>query len=586
MKKKVVWMVVSCLMALSLLMASCAPAAVEEEEVVAPLPKVEKEVVTEEEVAPSPEGPIYGGVLRQMRPRDLEGFDSGYAPFPHAVFFTNEELLTGDWSKGPAGTGEISWQTGLFVMECETGCLAESWEMPDEETIVYHIRKGVHFHDKPPTNGREMNAEDVAFSINRLLDMPRSFIRDHHKREDIRSVEATDKWTVVVKCIPEEMPSLFIDISDSMHIVPPEVVEQYGDMRKWEVSCGTGPFMIVDYVPGSFATFVRNPNYWRKDPVHPENTLPYLDGIDVLVLPDRSTRLAALRTGKIDMHERLSWEDQEILLRTSPELLWIEQTAGMPPLVAMRSDTPPFDDIRVRRALALAIDNQAIKDELYGGSAKIFTWPIVDSEDFRDMYTPLDEFPESIRELYEYHPDKARQLLTEAGYPHGFKTSILCTAGSTDMLSVLKNYWADIGVDVELDVKEGGTLRSIMKDKKHKAMSYGNTPAIAPHRFADTRTMNIKNDSVVSDPYIDELYYRVAEKVLEPEHRRILKEEYVPYVLEHWWYIPIPAPNAFTFWQPWLKGYHGEHSVGNVNQNNWPIYVWLDLELRKEMTGR
>jgi len=66
----------------------------------------------------------------------------------------------------------------------------------------------------------------------------------------------------------------------------------------------------------------------------------------------------------------------------------------------------------------------------------------------------------------------------------------------------------------------------------------------------------------------------------------ILKEEYVPYVLKHWWYIPIPASYSFTFWQPWLKGYHGEHSVGNVNQNNWSIYVWLDLKLKKEMMGR
>jgi len=582
MKKKVVWVVVSCLMALSLLLASCAPAVTEEEEKAAPPPKVEKEVITEEEVAPPPEGPIYGGVIRHCLGRGIRGFDPGFAPLSIALLLTNEELLTGDWAKGPAGTGEVSWMGGGFMMEVLTECLAESWEIPEAGTIIYHIRQGVHWHDKPPVNGRELTAEDVAFSFNYLLKKPGSFLCDHHDPKDVYSVEATDRWTVVIKCRPEVTQPLFADFSDGAPIIPHEVVEQYGDMNDWENVCGTGPFTIVDFVPDSSATFIKNPNYWRKDPAHPENTLPYADGIDCLVVPDRSTQQAALRTGKIITLSQLAFEERDIFLKTSPHLLWTKQPSSQPRVISLRIDVPPFDDIRVRQALAMAIDRQKIAKEFYGGNAEIYCWPVSPDKDFSDLYTPLEELPESIREMYEYKPDKARQLLAEAGYPKGFKTSMVCTSADVDALSIIKEYWADIGVELDLDVKESGMMKSVIDSRAYKTC-YSKSVTMRPQTLRDAKIGSIANRANVSDPYVEELYYRVAEKLLEPESNRLVKEEYVPYLLEHCWQIQYPTPDWYVFWQPWLKGYHGEGSVGTANSNNWLIYVWLDQKLKKEM---
>jgi len=562
------------------------PPAPPEEEVLAPPEE-------EEVVAPPPEGPVYGGVLNRVLFRLVPILDPAYSPpvGSDIILLTNEELFEGDWTKGPAGTGETRWNLLVhFSLPLETGCLAESWEMPDNETLVFHIRQGVRFHNKPPVNGRELVAEDVVFNIKRSFDIPTSFTRRDFAPEDWpTSVTAPDKYTVVVKCPPQSINRLLKEISTVQRIMAPEAGGKYpGDYRGWKDSCGTGPFMLVDYIDASSATLVRNPNYWMKDPLHPENTLPYLDGVKLLIIPDRSTRLAALRTGKIDAHEDLTWEDRDALLKTNPELQWAPLANIKFTILGMRVDTRPFDDIRVRRALAMAIDNQAIVKDYYGGNAEILTWPVMPVEEFKAMFTPLDELPESVRELYEYHPDKARQLLAEAGYPDGFKTEIVCIQMEVDQLSIIKAYWADIGVDLELKVYETPVLRSIFLEQAYKQMACGGGAAAMPGELAETRTggMGTKNLSIVSDPYIDEKYPELREAMLDWGKTSQIMKEVAPYILENCWYIQPPAPHFFTFWQPWLKGYDGEFSVGYMGIGLWPKYVWLDQELKKEMTGR
>jgi len=372
MAKRIVWLVVSCLMVAALLLASCGPAEVEEEVVT---PEEEEEVVAEEEVAVTEEEemvpdslgrlvarPRYGGVL--IRTGSASHFDEGFGtPYGWTVGdLTNEELLTGDWMKGPAGTDEVSWHgTSYFNLDYVTGSLAESWELTDSDTLVFHLRKGVHFHDKPPVNGREMTADDVVFTINRLFyDCPQAYLIKIIK-ERPESITALDKWTVEIKCVAGEVGTMLQMLGDAVRIIPREMVDTYGDMQDWRNSCGTGPFELVDYVPMSSLTLVRNPNYWMTDPLHPENQLPYLDGVKVLEIADLSTRLAALRTGKIDYLGSVSLEDGEDLLRTNPELNNVK-TLGEGNsiyLIYHRIDKPelPFQDIRVRRALQMAVDN-------------------------------------------------------------------------------------------------------------------------------------------------------------------------------------------------------------------------------------
>lgn len=587
MKRKFVWLILSCLVAGALVLASCGPAAVEEEE-----EAVEEVVEKEEEaVVPVPTGPQYGGVYAFATTADVLGFDeTSTNPYQtYTMDLTNECMIVGDWARGPAGTGEASWTSmGVNFMNLSRGCVAESWEVPDDETIIYHIRKGIHFHNKPPTNGRELVADDVVYSLRRNFETPRAYCYKTYPGDEApRSIVATDKWTVELKVPPGNLGALLIVTSGYLGIYPRDMGEKCGDFVDWRSSCGSGPFMMTDYVPESSITFERNPAYWGTDPLYPENQLPYLDSVKRLVIPDVSTRLSALRTGKVDVLHSVAWDDADSLIKTSPELQYHKLLPSYTYSLHMRVDKGlPFDDVRVRQALWLAMDNEKIRDVHYGGNAEMLAFPMVPKAEFRDMYIPLEELPENIQELYEYHPDKANQLLAEAGYPDGFKTEIVCpaTAAALDLLCLIKAMWAEVGVDLEIQGKEIAVWQYTVFAMQHPQMGYFYDGNSAPFKMNNWKPGNPNNASNLVDQFLLDKYEELCTyyPLDEPGARQLLKD-LTPYILEKAWVITPPLPYIYAFWQPWVKGYHGEYSVGYYAGENWPIWIWVDQDLKKEM---
>ena len=255
MRKKIMWLVVSCLIVVALLLVSCGPAEVEEEEAVAPPTEEEAAApppAEEEEVAPVAVGPKYGGEMKIHLATDILGFDEA---FTHhwlviTLHLTNEELLQGDWTRGPVGTNEADWILGgINRLEHKAGSLAESWEIPERGKMVFHIRKGVYWQDKPPVNGRELNADDVVFSLKRCCTEPRSYIRANYPTmAETVSITAPDKWTVVIECTLDQFANSVTLFPDFASIMPPEMIEEHGDMNDWRNSCGTGPFILTDFV--------------------------------------------------------------------------------------------------------------------------------------------------------------------------------------------------------------------------------------------------------------------------------------------------------------------------------------------------
>ena len=182
-------------------------------------------------------------------------------------------------------------------------------------------------------------------------------------------------------------------------MLPREVVEMYGDMNNWENVVGTGGFMLSDFVASSSLTYTKNPSYWSTDPVNPENPVPYLDKVKLLVISDLSSQQAAFRTGKVDMMSNVSVEDWELFTQQNPEMQYSATWPWIPTFPCGRLDKDlPFNDLRVRRALNLAVDQEAILEGLYKGHGAMLGYPFVPSKSMSDVYVPLEEMPESVQE--------------------------------------------------------------------------------------------------------------------------------------------------------------------------------------------
>src|SRR5215470_5379104 len=306
---------------------------------------------------------------------------------------------------------------GTFIVEPH---LAERWESPDDTTYIFHLRKGVRWHNRPPVNGRELVAEDVKFTFNRFLTIkgnPERYLLDPVER-----VEAVDRYTVKFVLnepyvwLPHKLASALC-----MWVVAREVVEKYGDLKKSDTAIGTGPFTLERYEPHVKTTFKRNPNYFRGGQ-------PYVEGVEWMVIDDDSTGLAMYRTGQIDAGPWTYWSvrqpDLDVLKKSNPRLIYRDFLGNMVFAISLRTDQPPFTDVRVRRAISRAIDRQAIIDGVWIRGEASGALP----RGLKDWSLPVDQLGEGAK-YYRYDPQEAKRLLAEAGHAGGFKTQLTVTAG-------------------------------------------------------------------------------------------------------------------------------------------------------------
>jgi peptide/nickel transport system substrate-binding protein len=533
---------------------------------------------------------------------DPLGFDEGMAVRPNtASTQTNQYLIGADWSKGPSGSGQSDFVYGFIGdMSLETGFLAESWEFPDGETIVFHIRRGCNYFvnpDSPATklvNGREFNAEDAAFNINRVFfEATKSDKYTTLADQKPKSVKALDKYTLEIKVNPAYQGNMLIQAGSGTFMYPPEIIKQYGSINDWKNTCGTGPFMLTDYVPSSSMTFVKNPKYWMKDPAGPGkgNQLPYLDGIRGVNIPDASTQLAAFMTGKLYRMTNMTLEDKNMVAKARPNVITKKRIAP-PFVISGRVDKDlPFNDIRVRQALNMATDKKDILDNLFQGAGYLLGYPFSNSPAHKEYYTPLEQQPQAVQDLFKYDPVKAKKLLADAGYPNGFKTQILCQGTvfrgvvGPDFLSIIKEQWSKVGVDVEIKPVESTVFQSMRRGRTFDQMIFDDGKGYGwPYQFNMFRLESFDDVAQWETPKARDYYNKIQAVLFKnpTEMNRLLKE-FGPYVLEQAPGVWLPAADYYTLWQPWVKNYNGEDWLSNSHFDEFMQYIWIDQSLKKSL---
>jgi len=614
MKRKILWLAVCGLMALSLVMTACGPATTPTTPTTPSAPatpttptKPAEEATQKETVKPTSEAPQYGGTLRFVTTAEATTTKSIMGGFTTGT----EGLWGGDWAKGPAGgygSNTADWGYSFTdIWELKTGYVAESWkwtldEAKDEGTIVYQIRPGMRYalNQKSEAgrlvNGREVTADDVVYSMNTTITDPDATIFRANPELRVAKVSKTGPNEVTVKIPTSGLANAIFRLTSQINIVPPEVITRYQSVEmpsRWKYAVGSGPYMVTDYTPGSIWTYVKNDNYWMTNPIGPGkgDKLPYLDSYQRIIIPDRSTQLAALRTGKIDHMSALDPDEVAQFKKTATSLLQAENYStaptGAPLTTAINITRPPFTDVRVRRALFMAIDFQAINQATTGGRGQIINWPFYKQNGYEALYLGYDDpaLPASVKELFTYNPEKSKQLLKEAGFPNGFKTTVLTTSTNADFYSILNDYLAKVNIDLTLDLKESAAKTTLTTDMNYDITNISlPPPSIFYVGNAISGTSSDNPLRRTPDPLIEKTLVDMRKVVITKgmDDAIPMMKELLKYVLDQAFAFSSPRVMLSSMWWPWIKNYDGELS-GGYGSGVWEQFVWIDQTLKKSM---
>jgi peptide/nickel transport system substrate-binding protein len=463
-----------------------------------------------------------------------------------AYSFTHSRLV-----KHKAGPGV---QPGTFPIE---GDLAESWTQPNENTYVFKLRRGVRWHNKPPVDGRELVADDVVYSVERFRTVKGN--ANAHMLAALEKVEAVDKYTV--KFTLKEAYAWFVDILANPHavcIVAKECVEKFGDLKKPEATVGTGPWMLDSYRPNVGFTLVRNPAYFVAG-------LPYIDKVEAFVDEDNASRMAAFIAGKYD----LGWEFpgtinrpdlvqiKDTLKQRRPNLKTQEYPANVMTHLYFNNGKAPFNDVRVRRALSMAIDRKGIIDAVAEGVGVLN--PAVPAA-LKEWSIPADQLGEGAQ-YFKYDPAAARKLLAEAGHPKGFPVTIdFTTYGSQplmDTCQLVLKYLKDVGIEAKLNTKEYGAYISSTFYGKYESMALGpQTPFLEPDNFLYGQYYpgEIKNHGHINDPVLADILVR-QRRTLDAAKRRELIHEIQRHIAKQQYYVQLWSGVYVAVWDGALMNY-------------------------------
>ncbi len=302
--------------------------------------------------------------------------------------------------------------------------LAKSWDISQSGSdITFHLQQGVKFHDGTP-----FNAQAVKFHFDRTLDPNKLATYQTAYSAQLNSVEVIDQSTVVFHMKQAFRP--FMGLLGAMvqggGIVSPTAVQKYGDADFNSKGIATGPFMVKEWLTNQRLTLVKNKDYWRTG-------VPYVDQVDFIYVPDGSTRLAMLRSGEADIVNRVDPTNLPVI-QTNADLQVIKYAS--PRFYALQVDlaAKPWDNLQVRQALAYSLDRNTLIQVLLKGEGV----PAYSPEGTQFWWS------NSQLKMFDYNPDKAKQLLSQAGFPNGV---------SADM-------WASAD---ELGIREAETYQSMLK---------------------------------------------------------------------------------------------------------------------------
>lgn len=420
--------------------------------------------------------------------------------------------------------------------------LATEWELINDTTWEFKLREGVKFHD-----GSDFNAEVVKANFDRLMD-PDIASQRLFLFAMISDIIVVDDYTVqFVTEFPFAPLAAHLAHSGGGMISLEAIKADYEAMERGEVPgsviahnpVGTGYFKFDDWVPGEYIKLVRNEDYWGEKAL--------LDSVTFKVVSEPLTRLSELETGYSHLAEAIQPSDMT-RVESHPDLTLNKTPLTSLAYIGFNLNKEPFDDVRVRQAISMAINKDDIIDGIMNGNAVPAVGPIAPGVfGFDESVTPMP-----------YDPDRAKELLAEAGYPNGFSTTIWTNdnAQRIQTAEYLQSKLSDIGIDLRIEVLEWATYLDDTANGRHDMFILGWSTPTGDADYALYALFHSKNQgatgnrSFLSDARLDDLLDR-GRMEADPDVRREIYREAQELLVEL-------APMLYTHYTIQLTGTRNE----------------------------
>jgi len=481
--------------------------------------------------------PVPGGTLRMGMQSDP------------GVLDTQLQSLTAAWHVVEHIYSNLTWiQPDMSVAPD----LAESWEISEDGLVyTFHLHQGVMFH-----NGREVTAEDVKFSLERLMD-PETASPSASDLAAVSTIEAADEYTVVMTLSAPDAAHLSNLANASCLIFPPEVIEEYGDLS--QVAIGSGPFSFVEYVPNTHVKLERFADYF----VQP---LPYLDAVEMIIASNPTSRTAALVQGAVDFIEYVPSLDVE-LLEADDSIVLTGNAIAQIRFLGFNLTREPFTDVRVRQAISMAIDRGPVIDSAENGfgTATDIIFP-------QGFWAALER-----PEIPAPDIEAAKALLAEAGFPDGFDTTITSWAEYTNISNgglVIQEQLRQIGINAEMNLLDTATMgQTVYVDKDFDLTVTGTSGFVDP---GSVLTENFKTDEggnfvTYSNPEVDDLLAQGAASTVQEDRAAIYQQVQEILLVDLPW-VNLWIGQQFEAMKTFVMGF--EHIP--TGSNKMVRVVWLD----------
>ena len=395
--------------------------------------------------------------------------------------------------------------------------LAESYEEVTPTEYLFHIRKGVKFH-----NGEELKASDVKFSLDRV----RTSAKQAYLLEKVSDISVVDDYTVKMT-LSEVYAPILLNLSESQVVILNEKAVKEGGDKYAQNPVGTGPMKFDSWKPNDYLKMTRNEEYWAYKPA--------ASSITIKVIPEASSRTIALETGEVDFISPVPPVDIE-RVSNMEKIKADKMVSSRLAYICINMKKSPFDNVKVRQALSYLTDKETIIDAVLEGNAIPAESPL---PTIGTMYN------KNVEGMYPYDAEKGKALMAEAGFPQGFSCEVAVSSEDNSRIAqVLQSTWSAANVTLDINMMEFGAMLSYLNTGAHDmvimAWSQGNTnpDKTLTNNFHSAMVGASGNRSFLESKEVDG-WIEGARRTTDTAEQKALYDQVQQYVMDNAIWIPL-----------------------------------------------